>query len=111
MTETQAAQEERTVSVARFPWGASGRAVTLDSPEGVTKMVVDPETDQVLGVGIAGTGAGELIAEGVVAVEMGATPSDLSLCVHPHPTLSETVLESAEVFLGQSTHVYRPKRT
>ena len=111
MTETQAAQEERTVSVSRFPWGASGRAVTLDRPEGVTKVVVDAETDQVLGVGIAGTGAGELIAEGVVAIEMGATPSDLHLCVHPHPTLSETVLESAEVFLGQSTHVYRPKRT
>ena len=110
LTETQAAQEERTVSVARFPWGASGRAVTLDRPDGVTKILVDPETDQVLGVGIAGAGAGELIAEGVVAVEMGATPSDLQLCVHPHPTLSETVFESAEVFLGQSTHVYRPKR-
>ena len=110
LTETQAAQEQRAVSVARFPWGASGRAVTLDRPDGVTKLVIDPETERVLGVGIVGTGAGELIAEGVVAVEMGATATDLPLCVHPHPTLSETVLEAAEVFLGHSTHVYRPKR-
>ena len=110
LTETQAAQEGRTVAVARFPWAASGRAVTLDRPDGVTKLIVDPDSEQVLGVGIVGTGAGELIAEGVVAVEMSATASDLKLCVHPHPTLSETLLEAAEVFLGQSTHVYRPKR-
>ena len=110
LTETQARAEGRTVQVCRFPWAASGRAMTLDRPAGVTKLVVDPESEQILGVGIVGSGAGELIAEGVVAIEMGATASDLRLCIHPHPTLSETLMESAEVFFGQSTHVYRPKR-
>ncbi len=110
LTEAQAKSEARMVQVCRYPWAASGRAVTLDRPAGVTKLIVDPESEQLLGVGIAGTGAGELIAEGVVAIEMGATVSDLRLCIHPHPTLSETLMESAEVFFGQSTHVYRPKR-
>ncbi len=76
----------------------------------MTKLVIDLETDQVIGVGIVGVGAGELIAEGVIAVEMGATASDLSLSIHPHPTLSETLLEAADVSLGHSTHVYRPLR-
>ena len=110
LTETEARAAGRAVEVAKFPWGASGRAVTLDRPSGVTKLVVEPESERILGVGIAGSGAGELIAEGVVAIEMGATASDLRLCIHPHPTLSETLMESAEVFFGQSTHVYRPKR-
>lgn len=110
LTETQARAAGRAVEVAKFPWGASGRAVTLDRPAGVTKLVIEPESERILGVGIAGSGAGELIAEGVVAIEMGATASDLRLCIHPHPTLSETLMESAEVFFGQSTHVYRPKR-
>jgi dihydrolipoamide dehydrogenase len=110
LTEAQARAEGRTVHVCRFPWAASGRAMTLDRPAGVTKLVVDPESEQILGVGIVGSGAGELIAEGVVAIEMGATVSDLRLCIHPHPTLSETLMESAEVFFGQSTHVYRTKR-
>ena len=111
LTEAQARDEGRAVQVCRFPWAASGRAMTLDRPAGVTKLVVDPESEQILGVGIAGSGAGDLIAEGVVAIEMGATVSDLRLCIHPHPTLSETLMESAEVFFGQSTHVYRPKRS
>ncbi len=110
LTETGARAEQRAVEVAKYPWGASGRAVTLDRPAGMTKLVIEPETERILGVGIAGSGAGELIAEGVVAIEMGATASDLRLCIHPHPTLSETLMESAEVFFGQSTHVYRPKR-
>lgn len=110
LTETRAGAEGRSVAVAKFPWAASGRAVTLDRPAGTTKLVIDPESERILGVGIAGSGAGELIAEGVVAVEMGATASDLRLCIHPHPTLSETLMESAEVFFGRSTHVYRPKR-
>ena len=110
LTETQAKAEGRKVQVTRFPWAASGRALTLDRPAGVTKLIVDPESEEILGVGIAGSGAGELIAEGVVATEMGATAADLKLCIHPHPTLSETLMESAEVFFGQSTHVYRPKR-
>ena len=110
LTETRAREEGRTVAVAKFPWAASGRAVTLDRPAGTTKLVIDPESERILGVGIAGSGAGELIAEGVVAVEMGATASDLRLCIHPHPTLSETLMEAAEVFFGRSTHVYRPQR-
>ena len=110
LTETEAKNQKREVSVARYPWGASGRALTLDRSDGVTKLVLDPQSNRVLGVGIAGPGAGELIAEGVLAVEMGATAEDLKLTIHPHPTLSETVMEAAEVFFGQSTHVYRPKR-
>jgi dihydrolipoamide dehydrogenase len=110
LTETQAEKEKREIEVAKFPWGASGRAVTLDRPEGMTKLIVDPQTERVLGVGIVGAGAGELIAEGVLAIEMAALASDVAMTIHPHPTLSETVMESAEVFFGTSTHVYRPKR-
>jgi len=110
LTETQARESGRRVEVARFPWAASGRAMTMDRTDGVTKLLIDPETERVLGVGIAGSGAGELIAEGVLAVEMAARATDLRLSIHPHPTLSETIMESAEVFFGQSTHLYRPRR-
>ena len=110
LTETQAEKEKREIKVAKFPWGASGRAVTIDRPEGVTKLIIDPQTERVLGVGIVGAGAGEMIAEGVLAIEMAALASDIAMTIHPHPTLSETVMESAEVFFGTSTHVYRPKR-
>jgi len=96
--------------VARFPWAASGRALTLDRTDGMTKLVLDPKTERVLGVGIVGPGAGELIAEGVLAVEMGANATDVRMTIHPHPTLSETIMESAEVFFGQATHVYRPRK-
>ncbi len=108
LTEEQAQKENRPIKVARFPWGASGRAMTLDRTEGVTKLIIDPESERVLGVGLVGIGAGELIAEGVLAVEMAALASDIKLSIHPHPTLSETIMEAAEVFFGQSTHVYRP---
>jgi dihydrolipoamide dehydrogenase len=110
LTELQAQKENREIKVARFPWGASGRAMTLDRTEGMTKLIVNPQTERVLGVGIVGVGADELIAEGVLAIEMGALAKDVALTIHPHPTLSETVMESAEVFFGTSTHVYRPKR-
>jgi dihydrolipoyl dehydrogenase len=110
LTETQAQAEGRQIKVAKFPWGASGRAVTIDRTEGMTKMLIDPETERVLGVGIVGPGAGELIAEGVLAIEMAALAGDLELTIHPHPTLSETVMEAAEVFYGTSTDVYRPKK-
>jgi dihydrolipoamide dehydrogenase len=110
LTETQAQKENREIKVAKFPWAASGRAITLDRPEGMTKLLFDPHTERVLGVGIVGVGAGEMIAEGVLAVEMAAVASDIALTIHPHPTLSETVMESAEVFFGTSTHIYRPKR-
>src|ERR1700728_4532387 len=111
LTETQAEKENREIKVAKFPWAASGRAVTLDRPEGMTKLVIDPKTERVLGVGIVGVGAGDMIAEGVVAIEMAALARDVALTIHPHPTLSEKVMESAEVFFGTSTHIYRPKRS
>jgi dihydrolipoamide dehydrogenase len=110
LTEAQAARDGRKVAIAKFPWAASGRAITLDRSDGLTKLVIDPATEQVLGVGLVGPGAGELIAEGVLAVEMGANVTDLKLSIHPHPTLTETVMESAEVFFGQATHVYRPRK-
>jgi dihydrolipoamide dehydrogenase len=110
ITESQAQKEGRKVAVAKFPWGASGRAITLDRTDGLTKLILDPETERILGVGLVGPGAGELIAEGVLAIEMGANATDLKLSIHPHPTLTETMMESAEVFFGQATHVYRPKR-
>jgi len=110
LTETQAQKDGREIKVAKFPWGASGRAVTLDRTDGMTKLIVDPQSERVLGVGIVGVGAGELIAEGVVAIEMAAQAKDIALSIHPHPTLSETVMESAEVFFGTSTHVDRPRR-
>jgi len=110
LTEAQAQAEGRDVDVAKFPWGALSRAITVDAPEGLTKLVLDKKTGRVLGVGIAGSGAGELIAEGTLAIEMGATAEDMKLTIHPHPTLSEGLMEAAEVFFGQSTHVYKPKR-
>jgi dihydrolipoamide dehydrogenase len=105
LTEAEAKQKGIKVDVARFPWAASGRATTLDRTDGVTKLILEPETERILGVGIAGAGAGELISEGVLAVEMGATAKDLAETVHPHPTLSETLKEAAEVFYGVSTHL------
>jgi dihydrolipoamide dehydrogenase len=110
LTESQAAKEGRQVAIAKFPWGASGRAITLDRTDGLTKLILDPATERLLGVGLVGPGAGELIAEGVLAIEMGANATDLKLSIHPHPTLTETMMESAEVFFGQATHVFRPKR-
>jgi len=110
LTETQAKEQGRAISVAKFPWAASGRAITLDRPEGLTKLIVDPKTERVLGMGIVGAGAGELIAEGVLAIEMCALAADVGMTIHPHPTLSETIMESAEVFYGQATDIYRPKK-
>ncbi|MCB9772674.1 MAG: dihydrolipoyl dehydrogenase [Candidatus Omnitrophica bacterium] len=110
LTETEAAAKGREVMVVKFPWAASGRAVTLNRTDGLTKMIIDPTTERILGMAICGVGAGEMISEGVLAVEMGAIVSDLKLSIHPHPTLSETVMESAESFFGLSTHIYRPKK-
>ena len=110
LTETDAAKAGREVAVVKFPWAASGRALTLDRTDGLTKLIIDPKTQRVLGMAIVGVGAGEMIAEGVIAIEMGAVAQDLKLSIHPHPTLSETVMETAEGFFGQSTHIYKPKR-
>ncbi|MHB8339024.1 MAG: dihydrolipoyl dehydrogenase family protein, partial [Ignavibacteriaceae bacterium] len=110
LTENQAKEKNIKYEVAKFPWAASGRATTLDRSDGVTKLLIDPTDQRILGVGICGPGAGELIAEGVLAIEMGANATDLKLTIHPHPTLSETFMEAAEVFFGQSTHMYKPKK-
>lgn len=110
LTETQAKEKDIPHEVAKFPWAASSRATTFDRSDGVTKLILEPKTERILGVGICGPGAGELIAEGTLAIEMGANATDLKLTIHPHPTLSETVMEAAEMFFGQSTHVYRPKK-
>ncbi|MEZ4501265.1 MAG: dihydrolipoyl dehydrogenase [Dehalococcoidia bacterium] len=104
LTELGAREQGIEVDIAKFPWTASGRATTLGRTEGLTKLVLERGTERVLGVGIVGTNAGELIAEGVLAVEMGARAADVQLAIHAHPTLSETVMESAEVFFGQSPH-------
>ncbi|MCE2826901.1 MAG: dihydrolipoyl dehydrogenase [Verrucomicrobium sp.] len=110
LTETEAKAKGIEVQVVKFPWGASGRALTYDRTDGSTKLIIDPVTERILGVGIVGHGAGELIGEGAVAIEMGATVHDLGAIVHPHPTLSETLMEGAEVFFGHSTHVFTKKR-
>jgi dihydrolipoamide dehydrogenase len=110
LTENQAKEQNIKYEAAKFPWAASGRATTLGRSDGVTKLIVDPDTERLLGIGICGPGAGELIAEGVLAIEMGANLTDLKLTIHPHPTLSETVMEAAEVFFGQSSHLHKPKR-
>ncbi len=110
ITENQAKEKGVRHEVVKFPWAASGRATTLDRSDGLTKIIVDPETERILGVGLCGPGAGEMIAEGVLAIEMGATVKDLALTIHPHPTLSETVMEAAELFYGHSSHLYKPKK-
>jgi len=110
LTETDAKKQGIKVQVGKFPWSASGRAMTFGRTDGLTKVIVDPETERVLGIGIVGHGAGELIGEGVLAVETGATVEDLALSVHPHPTMSETVMEAAESFFGHATHVFSPKK-
>jgi len=110
LTEQEARQKGIAVEVAKFPWGASGRALTYDRVDGLTKLILEPETHRILGVGLVGHGAGELIGEGAVAVEMGATAEDLAAIVHPHPTLSETLMESAEAFFGHATHVFAKKK-
>ena len=110
LTEAEAERQGIAVEVARFPWAASGRATTMDRNDGLTKLLIDPQTERVLGVGITGVGAGELISEGVLAVEMAALASDIKLSIHPHPTTSETVMEAGEVFYGESPHLYAPKR-
>ncbi len=110
LTETEAKAQERDVKVIRFAWAASGRAQSLARTEGLTKLIVENKTERILGVGIVGVGAGELISEGVLAVETAAVARDLADSIHPHPTLSETLMEAAEAFIGQATHMYRPPR-
>ncbi len=110
LTETQAKAENRDCVVIRFPWAASGRAQSIGRTEGLTKLIVEPKTERVLGVGIVGAGAGELIAEAALAVETAAVARDLADTIHAHPTLSETLMEAAEAVFAQATHMYRPKK-
>lgn len=110
LTEAEAKAKNIPVQIVKFPWSASGRAITLERTDGATKLLVDPQTEKILGVGICGAGAGELISEGLLAVEMGLKARDLSRIVHPHPTLSETLMECAEMFYGHATHAYSRKR-
>lgn len=110
ITETEALNRGIPHKVSRFPWAASGRAIALDRPEGLTKIISDPRTGRVLGCGIVGVGAGDLIAESTLAIEMGAVAEDVAHTIHPHPTMSESVMEAAELFLGHSAH-YIPKKS
>jgi dihydrolipoamide dehydrogenase len=110
LTEAEAKQRRLNVAVAKFPWSASGRALTFDRTDGMTKLVIEPETERLLGVGMVGAHAGELIAEGVVAIELGASVRDLAETIHAHPTLSETVMGAAHVFYGDATDIYAPKK-
>jgi dihydrolipoamide dehydrogenase len=111
LTETEAKNTNREVQVTRFPWAASGRAQTISRTEGLTKILFDPQSQRVLGVGIVGAGAGELIAEGTLAVETACVARDVAETIHAHPTLSETLMEAAEMAFGQATHIYRAKRS
>ena len=110
LTERQAREKEMNISVTKFPWSASGRATTIGDNSGVTKLIIDNETERILGAGIAGKNAGEMIAEMVHAIEMGALASDVALTIHPHPTLTETIMEAAELFYGHPVDVMPPAK-
>jgi dihydrolipoamide dehydrogenase len=111
MTEEQAKREGREYQAAIYPWAASGRAQAIGRTDGLTKWLIDPKTSRVLGCGLVGVGAGELIAEAVLAIEMGCEVRDLTESIHPHPTLSETLMNAGEVFFGTATEIYKPKRS
>jgi dihydrolipoamide dehydrogenase len=110
LTETDAKKQNLDIKVGKFRWGASGRATTLGRSDGLSKVIADAKTDRILGIGLVGPGAGELIAEAVVAIEMGATAKDMAMSVHPHPTLTETLSEAAESLHGLSSHLYTAKK-
>ena len=110
LTVGDAKEQGIQVDIAQYPWQASGRAIANGRTDGLTKWLIDPETQRVLGCGIVGSGAGELIAEAVLAIEMGCHIRDIADSIHPHPTLSETLAFAGEVNLGTATEVYRPKR-
>jgi dihydrolipoamide dehydrogenase len=110
LTEDRAKKEGIAVEIETYPWAASGRAQALGRTDGLTKWLVDPQTHRVLGCGIVGPGAGELIAEAVLAIEMGCEVRDITESIHPHPTLSETLMNAGEVHFGTATEIYKPKR-
>jgi len=110
LTELEAKAEKRKVAVQRVPWASNGRSQAQDRIDGSTKLIIDPETEAILGVGIAGMGAGEMVAEVALAIEQGLKAKDIAHLIHAHPTVSETIMEAAEMFYGTATHIYRPKR-
>ena len=110
VTETTAKEQGMTVEKAVFPWAASGRSLSLGRDEGLTKLLFDPATQRVVGGGMVGPNAGELIAEVALAIEMGADAHDIGLTVHPHPTLTETVAMAAEAYAGTLTDLYLPRK-
>ncbi len=110
LMEEEAKAAGHDIKVGRFPWSALSRATTLNANEGVTKLIADAETEAIIGIGICGTGAGEMIAEAALAIEMGATAADIHLTIHPHPTLSESVMEAAELIYGRTSHLYKPQK-
>jgi dihydrolipoamide dehydrogenase len=107
LTEAEAKEQGREVKIGKFSWGASGRAIAMGRPEGLTKIITEPESGRVLGMGIVGEHAGDLISEAVLAIEMGAVAEDIALTIHPHPSISETVMEAAESVLGTAIHALR----
>jgi dihydrolipoamide dehydrogenase len=110
LMEEQAQREGREITVATYPWAASGRAQSLGRTEGLTKLIVEPQTERLLGCGIVGPGAGEMISEAVLAIEMGCEIRDLTESIHPHPTLSETVMNAGELFFGTAIEMHKPRR-
>jgi dihydrolipoamide dehydrogenase len=110
LTETDAKAQGIPYEKASFPWAASGRALSIGREDGLTKLLYDPESKRILGAGIVGTNAGELLAETVLALEMGADMEDIGLTIHPHPTLSETPYFAAEMAVGSITDLYVPKK-
>ncbi|MEX2569408.1 MAG: NAD(P)/FAD-dependent oxidoreductase, partial [Cyclobacteriaceae bacterium] len=108
LTESKAKERDIKIKVVKFPWSASGRAATLGVGNGLTKLILEPDTGRILGAGVAGNQAGTLIAEISHAIEMGSMAEDLALTIHPHPTLSETIMEAAELFMGSPTHLPKP---
>ncbi len=110
LTETEAARDNKPIKVLKFPWAWSGRAMTLGRTEGLTKVIADPETERVLGVGLVGVGAGEMLGEGMLAIEMAATARDIAMTMHAHPTLLETIGEAAEMYYGASVHTAPKKK-
>ena len=109
LSENEAKRKNITYKIAKFPWSASGRAATMNNSVGFTKLLIDPESERILGAGIIGEEAGNVIPELTLAIEMAATASDLALTIHPHPTLSETVMEAAELYLGHPAHTISKK--
>jgi dihydrolipoamide dehydrogenase len=110
ITEEEAKAKGLEVEVSKFPWAANGKAHAISQTSGLSKVIVDKKTERILGAGVVGWEAGALISEYALAIEMGANAEDVSLTVHPHPTLNETLLGAVDVHLGHATDIYRPKK-